>query len=92
MWEDNNITFDDSDSVETYITNQYLPEIKFCICQTVNTNFTAAGWRSFEGGAPSDITLQMTFQETEIITGEDVFGNTTEGRFKDYKGSGKGRF
>ena len=86
------LTFDDSDSVETYITNQYLPEIKFCICQTVNTNFTAAGWRSFEGGAPSDITLQMTFQETEIITGEDVFGNTTEGRFKDYKGSGKGRF
>ena len=86
------LTFDDSDSVETYITNQYLPEIKFCICQTVNTNFTAAGWRSFEGGAPSDITLQMTFQETEIITGEDVFGNTTEGRFADYKGSGKGRF
>jgi hypothetical protein len=86
------LTFDDNDSVENYITNPYLPEIKFCICQTVNTNFTAAGWRSFEGGAPTDITVQMTFQETEIITGEDVFGNTTEGRFKNYKGAGKGRF
>ena len=71
----------------TYETNEYLPEIKFCICTNVNTNFTAQGWKSFEGGAPVDISLQMTFQETEIVTGEDVDGNTNVGRFKEYGGN-----
>ena len=70
----------------SYVTNKYLPEIKFCVCTNVNTNFTAQGWKSFEGGAPVDISLQMTFQETEIITGEDVTGNTKNGRFAGYEG------
>jgi hypothetical protein len=77
------LTMDDNNS---YVTNEYLPEIKFCICTAINTNFTAQGWKSFEGGAPTDITLQMTFQETEIVTGEDVSGNTKNGRFAGYKG------
>ena len=77
------LTIDDNNS---YITNKHLPEIKFCICTAINTNFTAQGWKSFEGGAPTDITLQMTFQETEIVTGEDVSGNTKNGRFAGYKG------
>ena len=64
-----------------YITNPYIPEIKFCVCTAINTNFTAQGWKSFEGGAPVDISLQLTFQETEIITGEDVAGDTDVGRF-----------
>ena len=78
------LTIDDNNS---YVTNDYLPEIKFCICTAINTNFTAQGWKSFEGGAPTDITLQMTFQETEIVTGEDVDGDTEIGRFADYGGN-----
>ena len=68
-------------SDNSYETNEYLPEIKYCVCTAVNTNFTTSGWKSFEGGAPVDITLQLTFQETEIITQEDVLGNTKVGRF-----------
>ena len=67
----------------SYETNEYLPEIKYCVCTGVNTNFSGSGWRSFEGGAPVDVSLQLTFQETEIITGEDVMGETEVGRYKD---------
>ena len=77
------LTLDDEDN--SYGTNNYLPEIKYCVCTAVNTNFTQQGWRSFEGGAPVDISLQLTFQETEIITSEDVEGNTSVGRFKESK-------
>jgi len=73
------LTIDDG----AYETNEYIPEIKYCVCTTVNTNFTGTGWKSFEGGAPVDISLQLTFQETEIITGEDVMGNTEVGRYAD---------
>ena len=73
------LTLDEEDA---YVTNKYLPEIKYCVCTSVNTNFTQQGWRSFEGGAPVDISLQLTFQETEIITSEDVMGNTSVGRFQ----------
>ena len=66
-----------------YKTNSYLPELKYCVCTGVNTNFSGTGWRSFEGGAPVDVSLQLTFQETEIITGEDVMGNTEVGRYAD---------
>ena len=65
----------------SYETNTYIPQIKFCVCTAVNTNFTGTGWRSFKGGAPTEISLQLTFSETEIITGEDVLGNTEVGRF-----------
>ncbi len=71
------------DEYNSYETNQYLPEIKYCVCTAVNTNFTQQGWKAFDGGAPVDISLQLTFQETEIITNEDIIGNTSVGRFKD---------
>lgn len=54
------------------IDNEYLPKLKRCICKSVNTNFTTAGWRSFEEGAPTTITLQLGFEEVDIITSEQV--------------------
>ena len=77
------LTLDEND---VYQTNKFLPELKYCVCTGVNTNFTGTGWRSFVGGAPVDITMQLTFSETEIITGEDVLGATAHGRY-----NGKGR-
>jgi len=53
-------------------TNNYLPKLKNCICKSVNTNFTTAGWKSFEDGAPATITLQLGFEEIDIITKESV--------------------
>lgn len=79
------LTVDDNNAYET---NTYLPEIKHCVCTGVNTNFTASGtWRSFKNGAPVDITLGLTFQETELITGEDVMGETPYGRYSESGGN-----
>ena len=54
------------------VTNEYLPCLKPCICKSINTNFATSGWHSFKDGAPTSITLQMQFEEIEIITAEDV--------------------
>jgi hypothetical protein len=70
-----------------YKSNKFIPQIKYCICTSVATNFTGGGsWRSFEEGAPTDVQLSLSFQETEIITQEDVFGETKVGRFKNEEG------
>ena len=78
------LTVDDGE----YITNQFIPQIKYCICTSVATNFTGGGgWKSFAEGAPTDVQLSLSFQETEIITQEDVFGKTEVGRFKNENGN-----
>lgn len=77
------LTIDENNS---YVTNEYIPEIKFCICTGVNVNFSPNGWRAFDTGAPQTLELQLSFQETELITGEDVLGNTEVGRFKGHGG------
>lgn len=52
--------------------NSYLPKLKNLVCKSVNTNFTAAGWRSFKDGAPTSVTLQVSFEEIDIITRDEV--------------------
>ena len=70
-----------------YTTNEFIPQIKYCICTSVATNFTGGGgWKSFAEGAPTDVQLGLSFQETEIITQEDVMGETKVGRFKNEEG------
>jgi hypothetical protein len=73
------LTIDENDSFET---NENLPSLKYCVCTGVNTNFSSGGWKSFQGGAPVEITLELSFTETELITQNDIFGNTEVGRFK----------
>jgi hypothetical protein len=68
------------------ITNEWIPELKYCICKNVKTDFGEGTWKSFQGGHPVEISLSLEFTETELITEEDVFGDTAVGRFK-----GKGR-
>jgi len=70
-----------------YYINENLPQIKFCVLKTVGTNYTGQGWRTLENGAPADITLNLSFEETEIVTQEDVFGNTSTGDFKNIGGN-----
>ena len=67
-------------------TNVWIPELKYCICKNVKTDFGESTWKSFQGGHPVQISLSLEFTETELITEEDVFGDTAVGRFK-----GKGR-
>ena len=62
---------------ETLLDNVHLPRLKPMVCKSVNTNYTTAGWRSFENGAPTSVTLQLGFEEIDIITSDDV--NTSGG-------------
>jgi hypothetical protein len=70
---------------DTLDTNPHLPSIKYCVCTAVNTNFATKEWRSFEGGAPIEVSLQLDFEETELITEDDVMGSTSVGRFTESK-------
>lgn len=72
---------------DTLVTNPYLPQLKYCVCTAVNTNFATKEWRSFKGGAPIEVSLQLDFEETELITKDDVMGSTSVGRFKNTKGN-----
>ncbi len=70
------------------ITNEHIPQIKMCVCKNVTTNFSSQNtWKSFENGAPVEISLGLSFMETELVTGEDVMGDTQFGRFTE---TGKG--
>ena len=66
------IEFLTKDEYDNFNENTYLPRLKRCVCKSVNTNFTTAGWKSFNDGAPTTITLQLGFEETDIITSEQV--------------------
>jgi len=73
---------------DKFITNPYIPQIKLCVCKNITTNFTSQNtWRSLNNGHPVEISLALTFEETELITAEDVIGNTQIGRFKTIKGN-----
>ena len=55
-----------------------------CVCKSVTTNFASQNaWRSLADGAPVEVSLALSFEETEVVTGEDVVGATPVGRFKD---------
>jgi hypothetical protein len=70
----------------SYVRNPHIPQIKFCTCKSVNTNWTTQGWKSFQGGASVDTALTLSFEETEIITQEDVLGETKVGDFASFGG------
>jgi hypothetical protein len=69
---------------DKFITNEHIPQIKMCVCKNVTTNFSSQNtWKSFENGAPVEISLGLSFIETELVTGEDVMGDTQFGRFTE---------
>ena len=76
----------EEDHCDFFINNPYIPQIKMCVLKTVSSNFAAQNaWRSLQDGAPVEISLGLTFSETELVTGEDVIGDTNVGRFAGTK-------
>ena len=79
------------EGVDKFVNNRHIPQIKMCVCKGVTTNYTSQNtWRSLKSGAPVEISLQLQFEETELVTARDVTGDTTKdspGRF-----GGKGKF
>ena len=73
---------------DRFKTNPYVPQLKMCVCKGVTTNFTSQNtWRALKTGHPVEISLQLQFEETELVTSEDVMGTAQVGRF-----TGKGKF
>lgn len=62
--------------VEFYIgseRNTHLPRIAQCVLQNVDVNYAAAGqYSTFVDGTPVEITMQLTFTETIVLTKEDI--------------------
>ena len=48
--------------------NDYFNRIGTCVLQNVSTNYTPNGVKSFGDGAPTQITMSLTFKETEVLT------------------------
>ena len=72
---------------DKFVTNEYIPQMKMCVCKGVTTNFSSQNtWRSLQGGAPVEISLALAFEETELVTAEDVMGATNIGRFANSQG------
>ena len=52
--------------------NDFYNKIATCVLTNCDVNYTPDGVRSFAGGAPTKITMTLTFQETELLTKERV--------------------
>jgi len=52
--------------------NDFYNKIATCVCTGCEVNYTPDGVKSFEGGAPTKITMAVSFQETELLTKERV--------------------
>jgi hypothetical protein len=52
--------------------NLYYNRIATCVLQNCVTNYTPDGVKSFEDGAPTRITMTLTFKETELLTKEKI--------------------
>jgi len=60
--------FDD----ESHSENSFYSKIATCVCNGVDVNYTPDGVKSFASGAPTAITMNLTFKETEMLTKEHV--------------------
>ena len=52
--------------------NLYYNRIATCVLQNCVTNYTPDGVKSFEDGAPTKITMTLTFKETELLTKDKI--------------------
>ena len=52
--------------------NSFYSKIATCVCEGVDVNYTPDGVKSFASGAPTAITMNLTFKETEMLTKQHV--------------------
>lgn len=62
--------------IEFYIgaeRNKHIPRIAQCVLSNVDVNYAAAGqYSTFIDGMPVEISMQLTFTETVVLTKEDI--------------------
>lgn len=47
--------------------NQYLHRIGECVLETVTVDYAPNGWASFKDGSPTQVRLNLTFKEVDIV-------------------------
>jgi hypothetical protein len=52
--------------------NDFYTRLSTCVLQDCSVNYTPNGVKSFSDGAPTQITMSLTFSETEALTKEKV--------------------
>jgi len=52
--------------------NDYYNKIATCVLESVQTDYTPGGVKSFADGAPTQITMGLTFKETELLTKDKI--------------------
>ena len=52
--------------------NQFYTKIATCVLKGCNVDYTPDGVKSFDSGAPTQIKMSLTFQETEMLTKQHV--------------------
>ena len=60
--------------MDSFMTNPHVPKLKACVCDNVTTNYTPQSiWAAHKQGAPVAVTLNLSFQETELVMADDVY-------------------
>ena len=59
-------------SPEVTKENTYYNKIATCVLEDCNVSYTPTGVKSFDDGAPTQITMTLRFMETEMLTKEKV--------------------
>ena len=52
--------------------NDYYHKISTCVLENCAVDYTPGGVRSFQDGAPTQITMSLTFKETELLTKDRI--------------------
>ena len=59
-------------SPEVTKENTYYNKIATCVLEDCNVNYAPTGVKSFDDGAPTQITMTLRFMETEMLTKEKI--------------------
>ena len=57
---------------ENAAENNFYSKISTCVLSSCNVNYTPTGVKSFADGAPTQITMNLAFKETELLTKEKI--------------------
>ena len=52
--------------------NSFYSKIATCVLTSCNVDYTPGGVKSFADGAPTQITMSLAFQETEMLTKQHI--------------------
>ena len=52
--------------------NNFYSKIATCVLKGVDVDYTPGGVKSFRDGAPTQITMNLSFQETELLTKQKI--------------------